>query len=97
MVAWAKQDPVRIDLDIPDNVKKQFPAYAAVFKRYGHVIYGFYVPDENKSATEEAWKAFLDLNFEERGAQPLAAFKNESERIRTEYFSYLLPDITLSH
>jgi 5-methylcytosine-specific restriction protein B len=35
----------------------------------------------------------MDLNFEERGEQPLTAFKNEWEKIRSEYFSYLMPDI----
>ncbi|MGI6307209.1 MAG: hypothetical protein ACOX1X_01135 [Dethiobacteria bacterium] len=53
MVAWAKQDPARIDLDIPGNIKTIFSEFQAVFKKYGKVIYGFYIPDENRQKTEE--------------------------------------------
>jgi 5-methylcytosine-specific restriction protein B len=93
MIAWAKQDPVRTDLDMPENVKNQFCEYASVFKRYGKEIYGFCAPLDNAEAAEDALKAFMDLNFEERGEQPLTAFKDDCEKIRLEYYSHLLPDV----
>lgn len=35
LVAWAKEDPVRTEQDLPGNIAKQFPAYRSVFERYG--------------------------------------------------------------
>lgn len=95
MVAWAKQDPVRIDLDIPDNIKRLFPEYQSIFERYGRVLYGIFVPNGDTKATTSALKAFMDLMFEERGIYPLKSFASEWEEIRSEYFSHLMPDISL--
>jgi hypothetical protein len=33
--------------------KTIFSEFQAVFKKYGKVIYGFYIPDENRQKTEE--------------------------------------------
>jgi 5-methylcytosine-specific restriction protein B len=78
MIAWAKQDPARIDLDIPANVKKMFPGYQTVFNRYGRVIYGFLVPGLKRQATVDCLKAFLDLMFSERGHQPLKGAEEDA-------------------
>ena len=32
LIAWTKQDPTRIDLDIPDKIKLSFSKYQSVFK-----------------------------------------------------------------
>lgn len=93
VIAWAKQDPVRVDLDVPDIIKKQFSSYDSVFSRYGKVLYGIFIPNENRAATYEAVAAFLDLMFEERGQIPLKAFEGHAEDIRSKYFSFLMPDI----
>jgi 5-methylcytosine-specific restriction enzyme B len=92
LVAWAKEDPVRTDLDVPDNIAKQFPAYRSVFERYGKVLYAIFVPDQDERATRDAVTAFLDLMFDERGHQPLKAFVPDWERIRSEWFGHLMPD-----
>lgn len=94
MVAWAKQDPVRTDLDVPENVKRFFPQYSDVFERYGRVIYGIFVPSEDIEATADALKAFLDLMFEERGIFPLKSAAEDCEWIRSQYFGRLMPDTT---
>lgn len=94
LIAWAKQDPVRIDLDVPGNIKRLFLDYNEIFDRYGKVLYGIFVPNDNIAATADALKAFLDLMFEERGIYPLKAAMEESERIRSEYFAHLMPDVT---
>lgn len=94
MVAWAKQDPVRIDLDIPVNIKRLFSDYNAIFERYGRVLYGIFAPNNNTFATQDALKAFLDLMFEERGIYPLKSCENDGLNIRSQYFSHLMPDIT---
>jgi 5-methylcytosine-specific restriction protein B len=94
LVAWAKQDPVRVDLDVPSTIKRLFTNYNSVFDRYGKVLYGFFVPNSNNAATADALKAFLDLMFEERGIYPLKSASEESEQIRLEYFAHLMPDVT---
>lgn len=91
MVAWAKQDPTRIDLDMPANVKIIFSEFQAAFKRYGKVIYGFYVPDEDRLKTEEAVKAFLDLMFLERGYAPLTGAEKDAKNIQAAYYAHMFP------
>ncbi len=94
MLAWAKQDPVRIDTDIPQKVRSLFPEYNSVFDRYGKVIYALFVPNDNTEATKDALKAFLDLMFEERGQYPLKPSLEDANEIRAQYFAYLMPDIS---
>ncbi len=94
MVAWAKQDPARIDLDIPGNIQRLFTDFQPVFKRYGRVIYGFYVPGENQQGTADALKAFLDLLFAERGFAPLKGAIDDAGRIKAKYHAHLFPDCT---
>ena len=91
MTSWSKQDPARIDLDLPGNVKELFPQYLSVFKRYGKVIYGLYVPGDNQAGTEVALKAFLDLMFAERGFQPLKGAETEAKKIEAAYYAHLFP------
>lgn len=95
MVAWAKEDPARIDLDMPGNIKRLFADCQPIFARYGRVIYGFYAPDQDRRGTEECLKAFLDLMFGERGHQPLKGAEKDAKQIQAEYYSHMLPDCTL--
>ena len=92
MMAWGKQDPVRVDIDIPSNVKTSFDKYDSIFKKYGKVLYAIFKPDQDKHHTEEALKAFLDLLFAERYLEPKAAHKDDYERIRSDYFKFLMPN-----
>lgn len=95
LIAWAKQDPVRIDEDVPDNIRNLFPQYKSIFDRYGKVLYGIVAPpNSNGDPTELALKAFLDLMFEERRILPLSSSRQDYENIRSSYFKYLMPDIT---
>lgn len=48
-LAWAKQDPTRIDIDVPDSLQRAWSAYERVFKRYGRVLYALYKPTEDRS------------------------------------------------
>jgi 5-methylcytosine-specific restriction protein B len=92
LVAWAKQDPTRIDVDLPESVQRGWSAYERVFKRYGKVMYALYKPTNELVATEKAVAALLDVMFEERGEVPLAAYKAESESIQSNWFTHLMPD-----
>lgn len=94
LVAWAKQDPVRTDIDVPKNIVKLFDNYGSVFNRYGKVLYGIFRPTDDRETTTELVKAFLDLMFEERGIAVRAGSKNDYEKIRSEYFNHLFPVIT---
>lgn len=91
--AWAKHDPTRNDLAIPENVYREFAAYSTPLKRYGKDVHAIYRPSSDRAAAEFAMKAFLDLYFEERGFQTLKAHQAESDTIRAEYFQCLMPDL----
>ena len=54
LVAWAKQDPARIDQTVPPNVVKQFSAYESAFARYGKEIYAIFAPNDDEAATRDA-------------------------------------------
>jgi len=88
LIAWAKQDPVRVDLDVPDNVRKQFDQCGSVFDRYGRVLYALFRSDK-RDAIEAALGAFLDLLFEERRYQPLRSAQVHSQEIRRLWFEHL--------
>jgi 5-methylcytosine-specific restriction protein B len=92
--AWAKQDPTRNDLPVPENVAASFEAYGSPLKRYGKDVHAIYSPTDDRDATEFVLKALLDLYFEERGHFPLKDYAKECAAIRSEYFRYLMPDIS---
>jgi 5-methylcytosine-specific restriction enzyme B len=94
MIAWSKQDPTRTDIDMPSNIRQSFAAYESMFKRYGREIYGMFAPTESQEATKDALIAFLDLMYEERGVIPRAASKTDYERIKSDYFAHLFPQVS---
>jgi 5-methylcytosine-specific restriction protein B len=96
LIAWAKQDPTRIDIDVPNNIKNMFSDYQTIFSRYGKVLYAFFVPDDNREKTEIAVKAFLDLMFAERGFTPLTSQFVDSQKISSSYLNMILPSINES-
>jgi 5-methylcytosine-specific restriction protein B len=89
-VAWAKQDPTRTDLAVPTNVRNAWPAYKDVFDRYGKEMYGLYCPTSDRSATDAAVTAFLDLLFEERGHLPNANCQVSYKAIQASWFDHLM-------
>ncbi len=90
-VAWAKQDPTRVDIDVPDSLQRSWSAYEKVFKRYGKYLYALYRPADNPAGTIAALAAMLDVMFEERGHSPLKEFQEDSSRTRSGWFSHLMP------
>jgi 5-methylcytosine-specific restriction enzyme B len=93
-VAWAKEDPVRIDIDLPDEVRRQFPQYDAAFRKYGRVLYGIFAPTEDRMLTQDALNALLDLTFEERNVEVLNAVRAGADELRHQYFVHLFPDVS---
>ena len=49
LIAWAKQDPTRIDVDMPEAVQHDWSAYERVFNRYGKVMYALYKPTDDRT------------------------------------------------
>jgi 5-methylcytosine-specific restriction protein B len=95
-VAWAKQDPTRTDLPIPESVRQAWPSYKAVFDRYGREIYALYCPNSEQAGTEAAVTALLDLLFEERQYRPIASCQASYESIRGAWFEHLMPTVERS-
>ena len=93
LVAWAKQDPTRTDISVPDNIQKSWAEYKTVFERYGKEMYALYRPNASVTGTENALTAFLDLLFEERGYEPMAAYKDSYESMRAGWFEHLMPSV----
>lgn len=92
-VAWAKQDPTRTDLTAPKEIQQKWPAYHAVFQRYGTVLYALFRPNGEWAATEAALKAFLDVMFEERGFPVLTNSRHDAETIRTNWLEHLMETV----
>jgi 5-methylcytosine-specific restriction protein B len=90
-VAWAKQDPTRIDIDVPQSIQAAWSPYERVFKRYGRVLYALYRPTDNRDGTIAALTAMLDVLFEERGHSPLKQFQEDSIATQSAWFSHLMP------
>jgi 5-methylcytosine-specific restriction enzyme B len=93
-IAWAKQDPTRTDINVPENLQRQWSAYKSVFDRYGRVMYALFKPGTDDKTTREAVTALLDLCFEERRFAVNANHRDDSERIRARWFSCLMPVAT---
>ncbi|MBM3811613.1 MAG: restriction endonuclease [Acidimicrobiia bacterium] len=92
-IAWAKQDPTRIDLPVPGSLNFG-DACRKVFARYGKELYAIFKPTSDSAATADAVAAFLDILLEERGYHPLKQFEAESNNIRSQWFSHLMPSTT---
>jgi 5-methylcytosine-specific restriction enzyme B len=92
LVAWAKNDPVRIDEPVPDNIVGEFSEYGRVFKKYGNVLYAIFGSDD-RDAMLDALTAFFDLMFEERGVRPLTAHNESREQVRRQWFEHLMPGV----
>lgn len=90
-VAWAKQDPTRIDIDVPDSIQRRWSTYERVFKRYGRVLYALYKPTEDRAGTIAAVTAILDVMFEDRGHTPLKDHQEDSVGVQSSWFSHLMP------
>lgn len=95
LIAWAKQDPVRTDIDVPPNVRTAFPACGPVFDRYGRVLYALF-RSVNPDAIKSGLGAFLDLLFEERGHEVLKSARPDAERIRQGWFGHLFAPLDVA-
>ena len=95
--AWAKQDPVRIDIELPDAIRGPLSDWDQALKRYGKVLYAVFAPPRDSSEGEElvadAIAAFTDVFFMERGIDLMAAAQEDAERIRRAWLGVTLPTV----
>lgn len=96
--AWAKRDPVRIDLDLPAIIRRQLTPWEGSFRKYGKVVYAFFRPPLERSAqtdrtTLDALSAFIDLFFEERDIDPKKDFQADATRIQRAWLTHALPGV----
>ena len=95
---WAKRDPSRIDLSLPQTVQQAVRGeegqFQGVINRYGHVIYLLYMPPKERDAseTEVALRSFMDLFMEERGQQPLKGHHGSYLEDQRQWLEHVLAD-----
>ena len=97
--AWAKRDPVRIDLPLPRLLTQHLEPWENALKDYGRLLYATFVPaPERTAATDaialDAITAFIDLFFDERRIVPKKEFQDDADRIRRSWMSRVLPGTT---
>lgn len=91
--AWAKQDPTRTDIRVPEEVAKRWPDLKPALDRYKGEVYGLFRPPDSAELARKGLLAFLDLLLEERGYGVLKESLEDSERIRSEWFVHLMPAV----
>ena len=90
-VAWAKQDPTRVDIDVPEPIQRAWTTYERAFKKYGNVLYAIYRPTDDRTGTIAALTAMLDVMFQERGHATLKEFQENAFEVASSWFSHLMP------
>jgi 5-methylcytosine-specific restriction protein B len=93
--AWAKQDPTRLDIRVPEAVVRRWPEYKPTLDKYGKEVYALFRPPSAQEVelTRDAVLAFVDLLMEERGFAPLKAEQAGADRIRSGWFAHIFPSI----
>jgi len=97
--AWAKRDPVRIDIDIPSAVREALAPWSGASGKYGKVLYAIFIPPKERTKKSEALvadalRAFMDLFFDKRRISPKKDAEDDAERVRRGWMNYLLPATT---
>ncbi len=94
-IAWAKHEPTRLDVRVPDSIRGGLEQYSNALQKYGDVIYLLVDPtglerEELRTISEVT----LDFFFKERGIQPLTAARKRSDAFEAEYLAELMPTVT---
>lgn len=100
--AWAKRDPVRIDLNMPMSTSRKLAAWSGATERYGNVLYAVFAPPSPRSAQGDAVVldaliAFVDLFFEERRIEQKKDAQADASRIRRSWLTCAFPNATDDH
>lgn len=95
--AWAKADPVRIDLDLPASQKSRLAPWDAAVGHYGREIYLAIDPRGlDDAALVRCFTALVDLFMRERDLSPLKAHAADARALEDEILACVLssPDAT---
>ena len=96
LVAWAKQNPCRTDIDLPKTIRTMWNDYDKPLGRYGKESYALFWPsDDNRQSAKEALMLFLDLCFAERGILPKKTFMHEYETMTAKYMEHIFPSTSM--
>jgi 5-methylcytosine-specific restriction protein B len=95
--AWAKRDPVRIDLEMPTSALRKLERWGGATGKYGKVLYAVFAPTSQRSAHSDAvvldgLKAFVDLFFEERRIEQKKDAQADADRIRRAWLACAFPN-----
>ena len=93
-VAWAKQDPTRVDINVPTSIQTKWGGYERAFDKYDNVLYAIYRPSDDRESTLAAVTAMLDIMFEERGHTPLKEYEGDAQTVKSAWFQRLMPATT---
>lgn len=94
--AWAKTDPTRIDVSIPQEVSVKYMQHESVLKRYGDVLYLIFNAQGVPSAElERSFVGLFDLYMQARGLPSLAKFHTDANELRSKYEGRVLKGISL--
>ncbi len=89
--AWAKSEPTRRDVPVPQSVRSRLTAYGSALEKYRAEIYALFGPTRDRRLLEEALVAFLDVFASERGATPLKRFEANLAGVRSQWSRFLFP------
>ena len=93
--AWSKADPAAISTKVPEATRRLFPSCAAVFNRYGEVIYSAaWIPKGDTAKATQVVRAYFDLYGRERGWAVRASVQDEVEAFFAELHDHLFPNVT---
>jgi len=94
-IAWAKHDPVRIDLSMPRQVRDTLAAYENAVSKYEKMIYALCRTEgTDPDVIQQATLAFCDLVAEERGLALLKSAEEEMKTARAQWMAHVLPVTT---
>lgn len=95
IASWSKADPAAISTRMPEAARRRFPSCAAVFNRYGDVIYtAAWIPRGDATTADAVVRAFFDLYGRERGWLVRASAQEEVEEFFGALQEYLFPAVT---
>ncbi|MBX5484173.1 MAG: AAA family ATPase [Myxococcaceae bacterium] len=94
-LAWAKRDPVRIDLPLPRQLRNGLDAWESAVEKYDKVPYVLLRPPKAGSGADEFFVAGLhalaDLFADGSGLEPVGKAGEERERARSQWLSFAFP------
>jgi len=95
IATWSKADPAAISTKMPEAARRRFPSCAAIFNRYGDVIYSAaWIPGGDVPTADAVVRAYFDLYARERGWVVRASSQQESDEFFEALHDHLFPSVT---